>query len=822
MKAKAKAAKDTAKASAAAATATVASMSEQVRRSDQEASSREKANASTHEPPAQAATTGSAPVASVKKQDNGKSPEVTTAVAAAAATQPSAPASSVPSRAGYSNARPDGAFPAEPASSPKATQSSKSPVVLPPLSPAKTTRPLSPAIQFGSVGADDDAGWSATPKNEGKTLFDSAGACAESGGRVADGERSGPPAFGLETTPEVCAPSRNGEAGPSSGASKSRHDAPRPNVPRPSDMSPPLGEGALPEVGVVEPTREVGLNPPSKQQQPANNLSGENDKQGERNGKGEAESAHSDDRGGGKEPESDTRASPPTSSPSGVQQPALNPSSQSTSHGRPPPVVKGLLSSPSLAGSIPAPHTHASWKPLPVGLASAVLSTGNGVAAVGAGAGGNNNKPHNQNSEWAPGRGGYNGFGAGGSGHGEQQDPGNFGQNNVSTALGATPPAYGFGGPQRGNFGPNSAPAALGAAGWNTASVLNPLQNGGVVGMLGANGGGNSVGGRLRSAPEAFGLGAGPNQVIPRAGYGRLAPRPPAMVLGANGGRDGSPGQPHNRANDPGQTARLATSVAGGMAGGPFGGFVLGHHSPGARQPPIPPGGIPAWTGGFPQAGGGSPGGARMTGVRGGASPPVVQQTPSPKPQHHQQQPHMQQQQPFYGSFASGVAPPGSTGLMVPSTQPTMQVAGWQQPASQHVVTSVVATAAAAGSNPPPTMAEGGNSGLAAEAAPFIPAGAMGVGSPAMWGMAGPQPQQQATGVGAASPGAASVNAINPIMLTPPTMGGQGVNYGASAVPPGRPTPSPARFATQQGLQQVQQQQHPQQQQPVRNLLHVS
>ncbi|CAM9091465.1 unnamed protein product [Ectocarpus sp. 4 AP-2014] len=814
VKAKAKAAKEAAKATATVATATVASMSEQVRRSDQETSSREKTNASTHEPPAQAATTGSAPVVSVKKQDNGKSPEVTTAVAAAAATQPSAPTSSVPSRAGHSNASP--AFPAEPVSSPKAKQSSKSPVVVPPLSPAKTTRPLSPAIQFGSVGADDDAGWSATPKNKGETLVDSAGACVESGRSVADGERSGPPAFGPETTPEVCAPSRNGEAGPSSGASKSRHDAPRPNVPRLSDKSPPLGEGALPEVGVVEPTREVGLNSPGKQQQPASNLSGEKDKQGERNGKREAESAPSDDRGGGKEPESDTRASHPTSSPSGIQQPALNPSSQSTSHGRPPPVAKGLLSSPSLAGSIPAPHTHGSWKPLPVGLASAVLSTGNGVAAVGAGAGGNNKNPHNKNSEWAPGRGGYNGFGAGGSGHGEQQGPGNFGQNNVSTALGATPPVYGFGGPQRGNFGPNSAPAALGVAGWNTASVLNPLQNGGVVGMLGANGGGNSVGGRLRSAPEAFGLGAGPSQVIPRAGYGRLAPRPPAMVLGANGGRDGSPGQPHNRANDPGQTARLATSLAGGMAGGPFAGFVVGHHSPGARQPPIPPGGIPAWTGGFTQAGGGSPGGARMTGVSGGASPPVVQQTPSPKPQYHHQQPHMQQQQQqFYGSFAGGVAPPGSTGLMVPSTQPTIQVAGWQQPASQHVVTSVVATAATPAGNPPPTMAEGGNSGLAAEAAPFIPAGAMGVGSPAIWGMTGPQPQQQPTGVGAPSTGAASVKGVNPIMLTPPTMGGQGVSFGASAVPPGRPTPSPARFATQQGLQQVQRQQHPQQQQPL-------
>lgn len=72
-----------------------------------------------------------------------------------------------------------------------------------------------------------------------------------------------------------------------------------------------------------------------------------------------------------------------------------------------------------------------------------------------------------------------------------------------------------------------------------------------------------------------------------------------------------------------------------------------------------------------------------------------------------------------------------------------------------------------------------------------------------MWGVAGPQNQQQAPGVGAGP------------VLNQQTMGTQSMNFGATAVPLGlgtppvplgRPPPPPtAMFTTQQVLQQAQQ-----------------
>lgn len=753
-KAKAKAAKDAAVAESQKAG--------ERRRSQKQEASKEQVNAGTTEAPAPAhqqqpppVRTGSAPVASLKKQER-SNPAPVKPVAGVA--QPSTPtASSVLSFSSPAGSR----DPMSAVSPAAAVQTRKPPQVLPPpSSPAKTAPSLSPVIQFGNVGVGGDSGWSETQK-----VVDEPRADAQLQQQSVSDPAEGTGAVGNEERSVAHAAPREDEAGCASidSVATTTVDTPSTDEPPPTSRPAP-GESIAPPptASVVEPTgtssREIDPSPSKQQRQhhghPTNGQEGIISQPNEGGGRDGGQSLRSGGRGGGGRPQS-SQSRP---SPSHGQQPFLNSSSSSNSHGPLPPMARGLLSSPSLAGSVPAPHLHASWKPLPVGMASTVLSGSNNIRS---------------NGEWAHGRGAEGRFGAGSASQGQQ----------------------------RGNFGASSAPPAPGAPGWYPASAINPPRNGGVVGMLGANGGGSSVGGRLRTAPEAFGLSAGPTQAMPPAGYG---------------GIDGSAGlqQQHNRLNDADQGVRLSTSLAGGATGSPFGGFVWGSQDPGARQPLMPPGM--------------SPGVPRMSGG-GGARPSLAQQLPQPQQavspqQQQQQQRHLQQlHQPLYGSFAGGVGPAGSTGVVASSTQHTVPITTWQQPSSQHVATGV--STGVATSTPALAAAEGVNSGLAAEAPPFIPAGAMGVGSPAMWGIAGPQPRQQTVGMG--MPPAVSIP-MNPMMLNQRTMGhgvnssagpmGLGPTMGPAPVPLARPPPPPAMFATQQVVQQAQQQQpqHQQQQQQVR------
>lgn len=788
--------------------------------------------------PASPATSGSAPVASVEERIKPAPRAEVAAVSTAAATSahdtmtPGSSASPLAVSGGDPTSnREEGALasvhhPAPTASTAAAASAATVPLPTstpprglpppPPPSPAKSTGsslPLSlpPVIQFGNVGVGDDENWPDAKKSADGVL-------------VAAAQQQQP----LDDRSECTAGA--GSAGPSVGPSDS--PTTQVNVGRPSgrgiepssvkfvasaaneqtsgDTSTPTHapstSAVVANIDAADPAPAPGLDPgsprPEKfQQETASSSrgSGGGKQSNDEGGRAVTKSTPSPSSGGaGVKLETTPRSSSPASSASRPhpsraqqrqqQQHTLKASSRSSLVGKSPVAVaaKGPLSSPSLAGSIPAPYVHASWKPLPVGMAPTALS------------------------------GGANGNHGGGSGEWAQDRRG---------------PEFGAG-QQRGSFGPNSAP---GAPGWNPTSATNPLQNGngGVVGMLGANGGGKSVGGRLRTAPEAFGLGAGPSQAV----YGGLASRPPMMVRGGSGGREGAPRmqqqQQHGRGGDSDKGAMLATSLAGGMAGGPFGGFAVGYHSPGARQPLMPPGG--------------SPGGAAMAGIGGGVSPPLAHQLPQSQqalpPQQRQQQQQQQRQQPSHPSFAGGgVAPPGSAGFAVSSAVPATTT--WQQPASRYVGVSVATGAAS--SAPPAAVTEPGSSGLAPEAAPFVPAGGMGVGNPVMWGAAGPrpgpvaqpQPRQQGTVAGGTPP---VPNPMNPMMLNPNQQGvqGQGMSFGASPVavtigvgaatgpapvPLARPPPphTPAMFAPQQHvLQQAQQhqqqfRQQQQQQQQVR------
>lgn len=516
-----------------------------------------------------------------------------------------------------------------------------------------------------------------------------------------------------------------------------------------------------------------------------------------------------------------------------------------------PPATKGLLSSPSLAGSIPAPHVSAAWKPLPVGIAATAFgmasqsvdgddNAASAAAATAAAAAAPNVGRSGGVEAWAASpqatmarAGGPSFAGVSGQHHGEMLPPqqlnaaqaewmqGRGGRGNVGPGPGAQA--------QRGNFGPASAPAAPGNTGWNPAQALaSQHQAGGIVGMVGANGGGSSVGGRLRSAPEGFAVGVGggnPSMLQPP-----LPPRPASMVRSSSGGRHGSPGGSHgHRSNDSipssGIPAPLAGGVGGGVSGGAFGGFMLGYQSPGTRQQ-LMQGGANWGGAGFPQSVG-SPG-AAVAGIAGGLTSPGARQQQQQQQQQSPQQ-QAQQRQALYTSFATGVAP--GMASSAPNTMATTL------PTSSGPTT--VAVPAGAAGVPGGDNVNAPNSVLAAEAPPFIPAGNMGVGSPAMWGMAGP-PLPAPAGLNGQPPLPAAV------MLPPVSQGlgfgtGGGVAMGVRvrqvlgpmagvvAVPGAgmapanvnvnvrggmiASSPSPAMIATQQMQQQMHHQQQMHQQQ---------
>lgn len=509
------------------------------------------------------------------------------------------------------------------------------------------------------------------------------------------------------------------------------------------------------------------------------------------------------------------------------------------------PTTKGLLNSPSLAGSVPVvPHVNSSWQPLPVGMTTAATAVP-GVPSSGVISNGvmRNSGGIVESSAVAWG-------GAGGVVSSQAKS----GQRDwVPVRLAAAHvSASSVGQAQRGN---NPMQGGL----MGMVETANGVSSGGTV-----NGNSGSARGRLVSSPnpDGFAVSTGIAQGIPpqhqlqsSAVYSGIANRPTSMGLAAaasNGGREvtgggvnssnnniklsGGHGNDSNHQPPAGlgtaAAAAAAQSLVGSIAGsGSFGGFVLGYHPPGGVRQIVPGG--PNWGGagagpaaGFPLGGGGSPGG-----VGGGLSPPGSQhpshspQARSPVLQPQPTQLQQQQQQLFYGSFAGGTAGQGSTaGLVTSGAQRLTGSAPWAGAAAaasmKHSVASTTTTAptvTVAGVSS--SLADAGNgSGLAAEAPPFIPSA-----NPPMWGVAAPRPQhQQGSGIVAPS------QLANPMLLNPPMS--QGTRFGAGGIPMGlgmrggvlpgtvhgmlgRPPP-PAMIANQQmQQQQVQQPQQLQQQQ---------
>lgn len=520
------------------------------------------------------------------------------------------------------------------------------------------------------------------------------------------------------------------------------------------------------------------------------------------------------------------------------------------------PTTKGLLNSPSLAGSVPiVPHVNSSWQPLPVGMTTAATSV-HGVPSSGVISNGvmRNSGGIAETSAVA--------WGGAGGGVSSQAKSG---QRDWVPAriVAAHISASSVGQAQRGN---NPMQGGL----MGMVGTVNGLSSGGTI-----NGNSGSARGRLMSGPnpnprpaDGFAVSTGiaqgipppQHQLQPSAVYSGIAPRPTSMGLASapasNGGREvtgGGVNSSNNNSNiklsvghgndsnhqpPAGLGTAAATAAAQSLVGsiaasGSFGGFVLGYHPPGGVRQLVPGG--PTWGGagagaaaGFP-LGGGSPGGV------GGLSPPGSQhpshspQARSPVLQSQPTQLQQQQQQLFYGSFAGGASVgQGSTaGLVTSGAQRLTGSAPWAGAAAaaaasmKHSVASTTTTAptvTVAGVSSSLTDA-GNGSGLAAEAPPFIPSV-----NPPMWGVAAPRPQHQ-QGSGIVSPS----QLANPMLINP-TMS-QGTRFGAGGIPMGlgmrggvlpgtvhgmlgRPPPPPAMIANQQmQQQQVQQPQQLQQQQ---------
>ena len=598
---------------------------------------------------------------------------------------------------------------------------------------------------------------------------------------------------------------KGGTEDTSAATSTSPGADPRPCPPTVDVSKDAAGTGPYSDALTARPSVPTAPAPPNPTSTPLLAVTTEAQGSGDKREKGGLEEVGGSSNQGG----SGVCSRPPPATPAETTT-ATTPTTQAHSHGQllrpppplPPPAAKGLLSSSSLAGSVPiVPHAHTSWQPLPVGTTSPVFGTptaggaatgrtpprgiSNGVVRNGRvetswGAVSSQATVHR---DWAPSR------GSPGSGSVSHHQRGN-------------------------NFGASSAPAAsaTGPVGWNAPGVpasLNPMRvGGGIIGIVGANGGGNSVGGRLRSAPEGFAVNLGGAQGMqPQPTYSGLASRPTSMGLAASGGREGA----HKGGNDSSQPqptpAGLGASLAGGMTGGPLGGFVLGFQTPGVRQPPLVPGGS-TWGGAgagavFSPEGGGSPG-TVVAVVGGGLTPPdgqhlaqspqtrsPVQQTPQPPPppplQSQSQHQHQHQHQRiFYGSYAGNVAAHGSATL-VASTARHMQASGSVALAtSTHSIASTSAAPAVAVTGTSPTLSGAGNSVLAAEAPPSIPSG-----SPTMWGMA-PRPQQHGSGIVAPS------QLTNPMLLSPPVS--HAMRFGAATVPMGLGIRSPPMAGTVHGM----------------------
>lgn len=413
-------------------------------------------------------------------------------------------------------------------------------------------------------------------------------------------------------------------------------------------------------------------------------------------------------------------------------------SDKHTQHTR-QPVARGLLSSPSLAGSIPAPHMSAAWKPLPVGMAATAFGTVDNSSSASAGA-----ASAAAAATAALGSGGAQFWGVPPQttkATGNMTSPaGTSGQHHAGMTaqhLHASQAMWMQGNGGRGDFGrnpaeqvqlrsvgPASAPAAPGAGGWSPGQAIVQEQAGGIMGMVGTNGGGTSVGGRLRSSTEGFEVGAGGGGAeLQPAVYGALASASirGTMVRRTSGGQEGSPTGSHgHRSNSSAQPGGMPTPSAGGTSvgapGGAFGGFMMGYQSPGARQPVMPGGAN--WRGTIFSHHSGSPG-VGVTGIAGGHSPPAAQRL--------QQQLQPQQQQPPYSSFVPCVTP-----SVVSSAQQTMVTTLPRSPGPAAAALPSGVTAVPEGDN-----ANTPSSGLAAEARPFIPARVMGPGTSATWGAAG-------------------------------------------------------------------------------------
>lgn len=641
----------------------------------------------------------------------------------------------------------------------------------------------SPLIQFGDVVPDDARDRSRGRAGEGKMSNDNSRAPSVTP-LSDDTLQNDVPTKVAQTPPTVQetrveqAESVGGEPNAGGGAADSTatlgSSAPTKKVvdePKPPCTIPVVKAGTQ----VSETVDGGGSNAPTplKQRQAADKkvAVGEGSHSSPRNRAGGTRSGPSLMSGSHKS-DNDTRSRSSPSSPSnGIDQ------AQSDEHS---PAAQGLLSSPSLAGSIPVEYAQPSWKPLPMGMASTVFGGGD-IKGTGEASPVLSNGTTGRHADGGNSQVRVNAY-VGPSAR-DVDIPPPIKANHAQWASARRGRGYLATGShgQHGNFGPSSAPAAPGPTGWSSASSLNTLQAEGLVGMMGANGGGNSVGGRLRSAPEAFAVGVGTNQVVPLAGYGSLTARAAPMARIGSAGHDGSPaGGPRRNGGDleqaAGPSTSLVTSVGGGVTGNPFGGFVLGYQSPGTRQQQsLMPGGS-AWGGGgggFSRVGRGSPGVAAAA-MPGSLSPASVHQVVQPQqalsPPPPPPPPQQQQQHPFHGSVVGSVVP-GTTALMASSTQQrTVTSTTW--PASQQLAS---ATTGATVANPP--MVEvGNNTSLAAEAPPFIPAGAMGAGSPAMWGMTGPQPQPQQVA------GLLPAPAVPHPMVLAPTMG-QGVPFGTGAVP---------------------------------------
>lgn len=729
--------------------------------------------------------------------------------------------------------------------------------------------PTSPAIQFGDV-VIDGSGWDRADEKRHDT---------EIKGQKPLVEAQSPPSDDVgETDAETAGTSETVQ--PSSAASSKQDDvettpqlsesAPTGSPPSSSNSAPfqtgqPQSTPAeLPAPGTAAPTPSTTkagtlLTSTPSPRKPVVTKALHAANSGGQQGDSEV-AAESTDRKGGKSRERRDNAS------AGSSHPRL---SSTEDHGQVSraSLTKGLLSSPSLAGSVPAPYMPASWKPLPVGMAASAFGiVGTVDTGVNAGVGPGGAPSQNGGVEmWgvppqvaATAR--PDGTFPSGGIPAEIPSPLTAGQGDWVGIKGARAGFGPAGAASRGTFGPNSAPAAPSPAGWTPTPVLGQ-PTGGMVGMAGVNGGGSNVGGRLRSASDAFGVGTGATPGMqPPVAYGALAPRPTILRSGS-AGRDGTLDANQGlRNHESGQPSGMVPSLGGTVAGNAFGGFMLGYQSPGARQPPLPG---TAWGGAGISQSAGSPG-TNAAAIGGTQSPPGAQQqqqrshpqhqhqqaVQSPPQQAQRQHPHQEQQQqqaPQQQRSPQQALPPP---LPLPPPQVQQQQPPQQHPQQQAIYTSLVSAmnpggarmvsstqhtmASSMPASPAPAVTDGttgGNSGLAAEAPPFIPAGAMGMGSPAMWGMAGQRPQP-----GRALPGAPPLP--NPMMLSPTVAVSQGLRFGGGGMPMGvglrrgpiagavpgpgmgpapvrgmLPQPPPAVLATQQMQQQQLQQQQMHQQQ---------